>query len=268
MRHNYTPEQIRFLRKGYRKMRIPELTVAFNKKFGMDKTEIAVKCALSNRGYTCGRPTGNTKGTYRIFSREQAAFVEANYRNLDRVQLTAELNEAFGTSFTVGQIRSFTHNHRIRSGRTGRFEKGSHPWNTGTKGLTHRNRTSFKKGNVPASIKPLGHERVDSKDGYILVKIAETDPYTGFPTRYKLKHIVIWEQANGPVPKGMAVIFKDGDRTNCVLDNLALVSRAELLRLNQVGYAETPGELKPSVLALAKLETKMFGKRKEVSNAT
>ena len=41
------------------------------------------------------------------------------------------------------------------------------------------------------------------------------------------------------------------------------VIRAELLRLNQMGYAETPEELKPSVFALAKLEVKVFGKNKE-----
>jgi len=264
MRRNYTPEELRFLKKGYRKMRIPELTAAFNKKFGTDKTETAVKCALSNRGHTCGRPTGAFKGTYRIFTQEQAAFIEGTYRLLDQERLTAAVNDAFGTSFTVGQIRSFTRNHRIRSGRTGCFEKGSRPWNAGTKGVMRPNRTTFKKGNVPPNRKPVGTERVDSKDGYILVKINETNPYTGFPTRYKLKHIVIWERVHGPVPKGMAVIFKDGNKRNFDLDNLALVSRAELLHLNRIGYADTSSELKPSTLALAKLEVKVFGRNREV----
>ncbi len=244
-------------------MRIPELTAAFNTRFGTDKSEVAIKSALTNHDYTCGRPTGGVTGTYLIFSREQAAFIEENYTSLSQGELTAAVNETFGTEFTAGQIRSFVHNHGVKSGRTGRYENGHQSWNAGTKGLTHRNRTTFKKGNVPPNRKPVGTERIDSKDGYILVKINETDPYTGFPTRYKLKHIVIWEQAHGPVPKGMAVIFRDGNKMNCVLENLALVTRAELLRLNQMGYAETPEELKPSVFALAKLEVKVFGKNKE-----
>ena len=59
----------------------------------------------------------------------------------------------------------------------------------------------------------------------------------------------------------MVVAFKDGDRTNCEPENLMLISRAELLVLNQHGYGEMPAELKPSVLALARLEVKAFSKK-------
>lgn len=263
MRANqYTKEQLAFLEAGYLTMRIPELTAAFNERFGLDKNRTAIRSALKNHRYTCGRPTGGTKGDYRIFSREQAAFIGENYKSLSQGELAAAVNEAFGTSFTAGQIRSFTRNHRIRSGRTGRFEQGNRPWNTDTKGLTHANRTSFKPGSVPPNRKPVGFERICTKDGYILVKIEETNPYTGGPTRYKAKHIVVWEKAHGPVPKDMAVIFLDSDKTHCALDNLALVNRSELLRLNRLGYTETPGELKPSVFALARLETKMKNREK------
>lgn len=144
--------------------------------------------------------------------------------------------------------------------RTGRFKKGNKPWNAGTKGqgLTGANAGSFKKGNVPPNRKPLYSERICPKDGFILIKIPERDPHTGFPTRYKHKHVYIWEQANGPVPAGMVVVFRDSDKLNIEPDNLMLVSRAELLRLNRRGYKDTPDELKPSVLALSKLETKTF----------
>ena len=126
------------------------------------------------------------------------------------------------------------------------------------------NRTSFKKGNVPANIKPLGHERIDAKDGYIWIKVAEEDPYTGFPTRYKLKHYHIWEQENGPVPDGFILRFIDGDKTKIELDNLMLVSMAVNLRLNKHGYNDAPDELKPSILAMAKLEVKTFAIQKEL----
>ncbi|TXH45500.1 MAG: HNH endonuclease [Desulfurellales bacterium] len=42
-----------------------------------------------------------------------------------------------------------------------------------------------------------------------------------------------WEQANGPIPPGHVVKYRDGNTLNCDIENLYLVSRAENLRLNQ-----------------------------------
>ncbi len=172
-----------------------------------------------------------------------------------RRELTALFNRKFGEDRTVIAITGALNRNNIQSGRTGRFEEGSSPWNADTKGLTSANITSFKKGNIPANIKPLGSERI-SADGYREIKIAEKNPYTGSPTRYKLKHVHIWEKANGPVPKGHILIFKDGNQLNCDIGNLALLSRAELLALNQHNYRRAHDELKPSIMALAKLQTK------------
>ena len=161
---------------------------------------------------------------------------------------------------TCEQIRTAVHNRGIISGLTGWFEKGHKSWNKGTKGLTSANKTSFKKGSVPPNRKPVGSERICSKDGYVLIKIKEQNPYTGFPTRYKHKQVHIWEQENGPVLDGFVVGFRDGDKENIEPENLMLLSRAELLRLNQHGYKNAPDELKPSILALTKLEVKTFSK--------
>ena len=42
----------------------------------------------------------------------------------------------------------------------------------------------------------------------------------------------VWEQANGPVPKGHAVVQLDGDPANCEPENLDCVPQAVLARLN------------------------------------
>ena len=123
--------------------------------------------------------------------------------------------------------------------------------------------TSFKKGNAPPNRKPLFSERVCPKDGFILIKVPERNPYTGFPTRYKHKHVYVYEQEHGPVPEGMVVALIDGDKTNCEPENLMLISRATLLNLNQLGYKDMPDKLKPSVLALAKLQVKTWAKEKK-----
>ena len=49
----------------------------------------------------------------------------------------------------------------------------------------------------------------------------------------------------------------DRDITNNALENLMLVTRAELLALNQYNYKEAPDEVKPTLLAMIKLETKL-----------
>ncbi|MHC1696877.1 MAG: HNH endonuclease signature motif containing protein [Geobacteraceae bacterium] len=257
MRFRYGIEHIEYLRSGYRKMGIPELTAAFNEEFGLNKSWQMIRSTLKNHNLTCGRKTGNlNKGKSQIFTADQVQFIEKEFQNLSVADLTTELNRTFETDFKISQIKAFTKNHKILSGRTGQFGKGQVSWNKGRKGYMGANVTSFKKGSIPPNRKLLWTERIDSKDGFILIKVPEMDPSTGFPTRYKHKHVWVWEQANGPVPEGHAVVFVDSNKLNCEIENLMLLTRAELLSLNLHGYKEMPVELKPVVLSLAKLETK------------
>jgi len=54
--------------------------------------------------------------------------------------------------------------------------------------------------------KPIGHERL-SKEGYLQRKI-----HDGLPrqSRWRAVHILVWEAANGPLPEGHAVAFRNG----------------------------------------------------------
>jgi len=166
----YADQHFEFLRDGYQVMRIPELVAAFNTLFGMTKTAGQNKAYLSNHKITCGRPTGHQIGTYLSYTSEQAEFLRKNYIRLSISDLTDEFNDSFPENKkSAQQIRNFTRNHRVKSGRTGCFEKGHVSWNTGTKGLTGVNKTTFKKGNKPPNRKSLGAERICSKDGYILI---------------------------------------------------------------------------------------------------
>lgn len=194
------------------------------------------------------------------YTRKHLSYIRANCARLSRKELTEQFNAKFDMDITESVMHSIFNNHRINSGRTGRFEKGHTPWNKGTKGqgLTGPNKYSFKKGSVPRNIKPLWSERIDRKDGYILMKVPEKDPHTGHKTRYKAKHIWNWEQVNGPVPKGHKIFFIDGDKMNCNPDNLICVSNAECLQLNIHGFTKAPAKLKSSILMLSKVEVKTF----------
>lgn len=115
-----------------------------------------------------------------------------------------------------------------------RFKPGQTPWNKGKSfdsgGRSHE--TRFKKGHragrAQEVYQPIGAERI-SKDGYIQRKINNDMP---FQKRWRGVHILVWEEANGPLPAGHAVTFKDGNKQNLDLDNLVLLSRADLMRRN------------------------------------
>jgi hypothetical protein len=90
--------------------------------------------------------------------------------------------------------------------------------------------TQFKKGNHPHTWRPVGSFRF-SKEGYLQQKVTDT----GYPPKdWRAVHNLIWEDAHGPIPPLHAVCFRDGDKSNIELENLELISRAELMRRNTV----------------------------------
>jgi hypothetical protein len=130
----------------------------------------------------------------------------------------------------------------------GRFLKGRPPWNKGMKGMaTGGQATRFKPGNRPHTWVPIGTERI-SKDGYLERKVTDDGPVW---LRFKGVQIIVWEAVNGPVPKGHAVVFRDGDKRNITIENLELVSRAELMRRNSVH--RYPPAIKAAITAKARL---------------
>ncbi len=253
----YSPEQLDFLEIEYRRMQVPELTEEFNREFGLAKSESQIKGALTNHGFLCGRPGGHSKGTYLKYTDAQADYLRRHYKRLSLAELVSAFNFRFSTNKTIGQIRAFTRNHGLKSGRTGRFRKGHTSWNTGLKGLQPGGRgreTQFKKGHKPQTWRPVGTERI-SQDGYRQRKVTDTG-YT--PGDWVGVHVLLWRQHHGEIPQGHVVIFIDGDKTHIAIENLACISRAELAYLNKHGYSDIPAELRPNAIALARLESKRY----------
>ena len=252
----YTPEMIEFIRIGYQAMGLRELADKFNAEFGTSKTWEQLRGATRNHGITCGRKTGEIlKGQTKILTREQGSWLRKKYEDTPLSELTSELNKEFGLTLQESQIRAFLKNHKITCGRTGRFEKGQESWNKGKKGYMGANSTSFKKGQVPHNTKYLGHERI-TKDGYIEIQVPVQNKHTGYANSYVLKHRWVWEQANGPVPDGHIISFKNGDRTDCRLDNLELITRAEGAIRNKMHYSDLDDDVKQSAALLAKVYAK------------
>ncbi len=51
--------------------------------------------------------------------------------------------------------------------------------------------------------------------------------HVGGKKRYAMEHRLIWEQANGPIPKGWVVHHLNGDKLDNRLENLAAMPRNE-----------------------------------------
>lgn len=264
MTFRYSQEHLNYLRHAWPVLTLQELCEGFYLYFGVVKTLSQLRAALKNHKIKSNR-SGQVKIGSLIYTATEIEFIKQRYSEITVKQLVDELNIRFKTNTSANQLKAFLTNHKIHSGRTGRFEKGRKSWNKGTKGLTSANKTSFKKGSNPANQKPFGHERICSKDGFILMKVDMVNPYTGFRGHYVHKHRYVWEQHNGVIPKGHIIRFKDGDKMNCEIGNLEMVTKAENLRLNQRHYNESPEELKPTIKALAQLEVAAFSKQKSIN---
>lgn len=186
------------------------------------------------------------------YTDEQKDFIYKNNHGKYAKELADIFNSKFGTNITPMEIKNFRRNHHLNSGLTGRFEKGCVPFNKGTKGLMKANKTSFKKGNIPYNHKEVGYERVNV-DGYLEVKVKE-------PNEFKLKHRIVWEKANGPIPKNYNVIFLDGNKAHIELSNLALVKDSELLILNKRKLISEHQEITQTGINIAKVINKVYEK--------
>lgn len=193
------------------------------------------------------------------YTDEMRQFILDNYKGIYAKELAERFNERFGTNVTAATMKSYKARHKLNSGLTGHYEKGRIPENKGKKmppEIYEKCRpTMFKKGHTPHNHRPIGSERVNIY-GYIEIKVKE-------PRTWKLKHRIVWEEANGPVPKGSAIIMLDGDKTNCELSNLKLVKRSELLIINRYSLFQDDAQLNDTAANLAKMIDAVNGKKKK-----
>lgn len=164
-------------------------------------------------------------------------------------EIIEAFRERFGWTMSRSQYKNIRHFIGVKSGTHGGcFQKGQTAWNKGRK-MEIKGRmteTMFKAGNMPHNHCDIGTEIVDSY-GYQKVKIAE-------PNKWAFKHRIVWEKHNGRIPKGKIIVFIDGNKRNIDIDNLMVLSRAELVRANQERVWELPMEFRKTALLAVKLK--------------
>lgn len=184
------------------------------------------------------------------YTPEEREFIERNYLGIKSTDLAQMFNAEFGTDLSRGQIKAYLTNHNLRNCVVCRFSKGHVPANKGKKMsaevYARASATMFKKGHVPVNHRPVGSERIDSKDGYHLVKVAE-------PNKWRLKHVILWEQHNGPVPKGHKIVFANQNKDDIRIDNLILASDAQMAVVNKRRLLNSNRDLTEAAFSLASL---------------
>ena len=142
--------------------------------------------------------------------------------------LSDEFREKWGFGLTRGQINLFraTYDRQVRQDGT-------------------------RRGGRPRL--PVGTERV-SKDGYVIIKVREKADKAMSKDNWMLKHVWVWEQANGEkLPKDHMVMFADRDRRNFDPDNLVAVPRSLMGVINAMHVDWYDRESLMAVIAMAKI---------------
>ena len=209
-----------------------------------------------------GKSKGIKNTAVHIWSNEEKEYLAEITPGKHYKEIQELMKNKFNLEFTMNQIKGAIWRYKLNTGFTGRFQKGYIPFNKGksqkdymsAESIEKTKKTRFKKGQSPINCRPVGSERI-TNDGYIEIKIAE-------PNVWKLKHLVVWEKENGPIPKGHALVFADGDKTNISLDNILLVTRHQLLIMNNNKLIKNNSEVTKTGVLIAKVLIKANERRK------
>lgn len=264
MPRTWTKEQEQFLRDNYGKMPYPEIAATL----GLNVEQVKQKA---------GRMKITTS---RAYPADHVAIVKELYPTTDTAQIAEKLGKpihyVYGLAERHGikkteeykaQVLQGLGKKLVKSGLGHRFKKGHVPANKGLRrpgwGPGRMKETQFKKGvrqGVATKLyKPIGSERL-SKEGYRERKVNDDLP---LQARWKAVHRIVWEEHNGPIPKGMKIAFRDGDKLNCSIENLELVSSADMMSRNTFHNYPEPVKQQIHVLAGFKRKLNNYAKKQD-----
>ncbi len=245
MKRTWTPEQLELLKDKYPDSTPGELAILFP-----DKTITAIKTKATVLGLL------KTIQKFR-FTEEQLTYLRKHYaRTQNKI-----IADKFGCSIHTIEYKSFElglkkdkdfvlgmYRDNMKKitdlGKSHRYQKGQTPVNKGKKQTEYMSQeaiertkaTRFRKGQLP---KNTLHDhavtiRVDSKGNsykWIRLELAKWVPY----------HRYLWEQHNGPIPKGYNIQFRDGNTLNCEdINNLYMISRGEQMKMENSASLNLP----------------------------
>lgn len=204
----------------------------------------------------CLKVVSKINKTRHIWTKEEKEYLGEITPGKHYKEILELMNKKFEYTFRLKQIERAIERFGYKTGIDTKFQKCHEPWNKGTKGLTGPNKTSFKKGNEPWNKKKIGSERIDI-NGYILIKVKE-------PNAWRLKHRIMYEKYhNVKLTSDDAVIFADQNKLNLEKDNLILISKSQLLKMNNEKLIFNNKELTKTGANIAELMMKVDERKKK-----
>ena len=203
----------------------------------------------------------------RKFTAEQEEWLVA-HNHMSASEMSKGINDEFSLSTSPDEIKGWRARTKNPRPTPSRFQKGHTPFSKGKKwdeymspeSQARSRMTTFKKGDTPHNTQPLGS--ISIMVGYWVMKVSHTGNQH---QKWKFLHRLLWEKEKGPIPKGMNVVFRNGDRNDIRMENLMLMDRKEMARYTPMDDSEPEMQRFSEIVArvAAKVAEKMKGEEDE-----
>lgn len=245
-----------WVRENVAKYTTSEMAEASRRELGIDISDKQMLNFKKNNGIPSVK-LEHRKYVYALFTDEQEEWIRENVKGKTNAELAAMVNERYGIEVTAKQISNWKKRHHLNSGLTGYFYSKENPVKDPhfRRGKPCTSKAKYKKGNRPHNAVPVGTE-VKKDAEYWWVKVAE-------PNKWRQKHILLWEAANGPIPPGHCLKFLDGNRDNVCLENLQLITKRvnKIMNYHHLNFPEA--EMTKTGILLAQVTVKAQERKRE-----
>ncbi|MBS4462237.1 HNH endonuclease [Aerococcaceae bacterium zg-B36] len=251
----WTGEMVQYLKEIADKQSVHNTVSMINEKFGTNLTYRQLVSRLSYDRLKKGERRNKFKS--RTFTDEQFEFFKECCKGKTSSEVAKIMNDKYDLGLTVVQVKDMKSNLRIKSGVDTRFKKGYIPHNKGVHtGFVHENTRPhlFKKGQKPLHTKSVGEDRMVKNT--LLTKIMNEE--TG-EENWVSKAKYVWETNCGKIPNDKVLFYLDGNKYNCDISNLTLITKHEHLVMNQEHLRYNEEALNRAAIHIAKLEVAMRG---------
>ena len=237
----YTPEMDALIRELYMTHSNIDIADIINERFPEygGVTATAIKSYKARNGLNPGRKIISEKSIRRKFSGEMVEFVRQNAKGRTTSELAKMFNAEFGVDVSSGQITSLKQRYKIRS----EFHVASQAFLD----------KAFKKGE---NMNCCEVGSIRQHNSFLFKKV-------GMPNKWVELHRLVWEEHNGPIPKGYKIVFLDGNPLNCDISNLSLVTQSEHVYMNHRHLRFKEPEFTQMGVAIAKLAIQTAKREKE-----
>ncbi len=247
----WTHKQLENLRENYSSSSLEELCLLFpNKTKNAIRTKaVVLELRKNNRFYFSEEDDNYLREHYaNTLNADLAKHLKCKKSSVENRAQRLGLKKDKAFIADIARERSSDPKHPMHKYK---FTKGVVPPNKGKKqseymtveAIERNKATRFKKGHTPHNHRPIGYERI-TKDGYRERKVEE-------PNIFKLVHRLVWEENYGEIPEGCNIQFRDGNRANCEINNLYIISRKNQMKQNTIH--NYPDNLKKAIRLNSKL---------------